>query len=239
MNAVFCMDNEASMKTHVSMLEKFGNKNKIPIKIATYLDASELLFHITDREFQTDLIFLDVEIAGESGFQVAEALRERKLLGEIIFLTDVEDQWEKAFDVQAFHYVLEENCSQERFDWIVNKAVQKVTGKKEETLAFSCAGKRVVVPIRDIKYFEVIERWIHVYFDDTHFEFFARLSKIEELLTGKGFIKVHRSFLVSIHHIASVRYNQLSLQDGTEIPIARGKYQEVKSRSERMEDAWE
>lgn len=237
MNAVFCMDNETSMKAHVSMLEEFGDKNKIPIEIATYLDVAELLFHITDKEFQTDLIFLDVEIAGESGFKTAEALRQRKLFGEIIFLTDVADQWDKAFDVQAFHYVLEENCSQERFDWIVNKAVQKVTEKKEETLAFSCAGKRVVVPIRDIKYFEVKERWINVYYEDQHFEFFSRLSKIEEILTGKAFIKVHRSFLVSVYYIASVRYNQLSLQDGTEIPIARGKYQEVKSQFERMEDA--
>lgn len=237
MNAVFCMDDETSMKTYVSMLEEFGNKNKIPIKIATYLDVSELLFHITNKEFQTDLIFLDVEIAGESGFKTAEALRERKLFGEIIFLTEVDDQWEKAFDVQAFHYVLEENCSQERFDWIVNQAVQKVTGKKEETLAFSCAGKREVVPIREIKYFEVKERWINVFYDESQFEFFSRLSKIEELLTGKGFIKVHRSFLVAVHYIASVCYNQLTLLDGTEIPIARGKYQEVKSQFERMEDA--
>lgn len=234
MNAVFCTDKEKSITTYISMLKTFGKKKEIPMDTDIYSNVEEMFFHMEEKESKTDLIFLDVDIAGKSGFDAAETLRARELFGEVIFLTEREDQWEKAFDVQAFHYVIPKRCSQERFEWIVDRAVHKVLNKKEETLAFSCAGRRVVIPVRDIKYFECKERWINVFYEDEHFEFFSRISKIEEILTGKGFLKVHRSYLVAVQYIASVRYNCLSLQDGTEIPIARGKYPEVKAQSEKM-----
>lgn len=232
MNVAFCLGDEPSMKNHVSMLEAFAAEKKMSMKINTYPDVKTMLFRITNMEFQIDLIFLDVESAG---FNVVETLREKKFYGEVIFLTHVEDQWEKAFDVQAFHYVIEKNCNKERFEWIVEKAIQKVEKKHEETLALVCAGKRVVLPIRDIRYFEVQERWITVYYREEQFEFFSRLSKIEETLIGKGFVRVNRSCLVALQYIESIRYNELTLLDGTRIPISRGKYQEVRSQFERME----
>lgn len=232
MNIVFCMGDETFMHNHVSMLQVFAGKENIQVKISEYPDSETMLFQITGLEFQIDLIFLDVESVG---FSVVETLRERKFYGEVIYLTRVEDQWEKAFDVQAFHYVLEQNCSQERFEWIVAQAIRKVEKKHEETLALSCAGERVVLPIRDIFYFEVNERWITAYHREGHFEFFSRLGKIEETLDGKGFLRVHRSYLVAVQYISSVRYGELTLLDGTKIPISRGRYQEVYSRFKRME----
>ncbi|MEF9939105.1 MAG: LytTR family DNA-binding domain-containing protein [Clostridium sp.] len=226
------MDNETSMKNHVSMLKMFAKEHKIPMKINTYPDVKSMLFRIANVEFQIDLVFLDVEFAG---FEVVETLRKRNFYGEVIFLTQVEDQWEKAFDVQAFHYVIERNCNPERFAWIVEKAIQKIGKKHEETLALACAGKRVVLPIRDIHYFEVKERWITAYYGEEQFEFFSRMGKIEETLVGKGFVRASRSFLVAGRYIASVRYNELALLNGTTIPIGRGKYQEVRSLFERME----
>lgn len=232
MNIVFCMDNEQSVKNHVSMLTALAEAKNILVKINSYPDVKTMLFGITNIEFQIDLIFLDVESAG---FAVVETLRDRKFYGEVIFLTQVEDQWEKAFDVQAFHYVIERNCSQKRFEWIVEQAIQKVGKKHEETLALTCAGERVVLPIRDIFYFEVKERWITAYYKEGHFEFFSQLGKIEETLIGKGFVRVQRSYLVAVRYIASVRFNELTLLNGTNIPIGRGKYQEVRSQFERME----
>ncbi|SHK87167.1 LytR/AlgR family response regulator transcription factor [Hespellia stercorisuis] len=220
------------MMNHVSMLKKYAEEHEIPIKINVYPDVETMLFHITNLEFQIDLVFLDVEIAG---FAVVDLLRERNFYGEVIFLTQVEDQWEKAFDVQAFHYVIERNCDQKRFAWIVEKVLQKIEKKHEETLALTCAGKRVVLPIRDIVYFEVKERWITAYYGKESFEFFSRLGKIEETLAGKGFVRVSRFYLVAVRYIASVRYDELTLLNGTKVPIGRGKYQEVRTQFERME----
>lgn len=232
MNVVFCIGSELPVKNYVSMLTELAEEKEIPVKIKTYPDVKSMLFGIANIEFQMDLIFLDVESAG---FAVVETLRDRKFYGEVIFLTRVEDQWEKAFDAQAFHYVIEQNCSRERFTWIVEKAIQKIGRKHEETLALSCAGRRVVLPIRDIFYFEVKDRWITAYYPDGSFEFFSQLGKIEETLVGKGFERVHRSYLVAVRYIESVRYNELTLINGAAIPISRGKYQEVRSQFERME----
>lgn len=232
MNIVFCMGDQSVMKNYVSLLRSFAEERNIVAKISTYLDSSTMLFRTTNVEYQIDLIFLDVETVG---FSIVETLREKKFYGEIIYLTQVKDQWDKAFDVEAFHYIIEKNCSNERFKKILGKAIQKIKRKHEETLALSCAGKRVVIPIRDILYFEVKERWITAYYEEEKFEFFSRMGKIEETLVGKGFIRTHRSYLVAANYIASIRYNELTLVNGVRIPIGRGKYQEVRAQFERME----
>lgn len=232
MNIVFCMGDQSVMKNYVSLLRSFVEERNIIAKISTYPDSSTMLFRTTNVEYQIDLIFLDVETVG---FSIVEALREKKFYGEIIYLTQVKNQWDKAFDVEAFHYIIEKNCSNERFKEILGKAIQKIERKHEETLALSCAGKRVVIPIRDILYFEVKERWITAYYQEEKFEFFSRMGKIEETLVGKGFIRTHRSYLVAANYIASIRYNELILVNGARIPIGRGKYQEVRAQFERME----
>lgn len=226
------MGDQSVMKNYVSLLRSFVEERNIIAKISTYPDSSTMLFRTTNVEYQIDLIFLDVETVG---FSIVEALREKKFYGEIIYLTQVKNQWDKAFDVEAFHYIIEKNCSNERFKEILGKAIQKIERKHEETLALSCAGKRVVIPIRDILYFEVKERWITAYYQKEKFEFFSRMGKIEETLVGKGFIRTHRSYLVAVNYIASIRYNELILVNGARIPIGRGKYQKVRAQFERME----
>lgn len=216
------------------MLKDYGQKEGIEFQLSLFQAVEPMKFHLSGREVLLDLLLLDVAIDGEDGFSVVQSLREKGFAGEVIFLTNDENQWERAFDIHAFHYIVEPNCKRERFEWIIGSAVERLNKRRRETIALTCAGERRVIALQDILYFEVRERWVTVYYGDEKFEFFARLSKIEHTLLGRGFMRVHRSYLVALDTIASIAYNTVTLRNGTEIPLARGKYSEIQEELRKM-----
>jgi len=62
------------------------------------------------------------------------------------------------------------------------------------------------------------------------FEFYSTLGKIEELLFGHGFMRIHRSFLVSLRHAASLASYTLTLYNGEQLPVAKGSYRQLKEK---------
>ena len=55
------------------------------------------------------------------------------------------------------------------------------------------------------------------------FEFYSTLSKIENSLAHKGFVRIHRSYLVSERYITGVAHGEVSLATGVTLPVG-GRY---------------
>lgn len=235
MNIIFCKQT-ISEDPYLEMIQAFAEKNHYQMNVQVFEDAEQMLFKTSEVEYSIDLLFLDVEFPEMTGFDIVTTLRDHGFRGEAIFLTDIPDQWDKAFDVRAFHYVIERGCSRERFEEILSNAMRESAKKQEETIVFTCAGERVIVPVREIRYFTVDERWITVHYGHGEsFEFFSRIGKIEQRLLDKGFVRIHRACIVAVRFITSIKYNQVILQDGTVLALARGKYPLVKEQFERSE----
>ena len=87
----------------------------------------------------------------------------------------------------------------------------------------SCAGEQRKIIISHIYYFEVFNRIVKVHYRDGTFEFYSTLSKLEDSLARRGFVRVHRAYLVSERFISKINRREIALTDGTKIPIG-GKY---------------
>ena len=95
-------------------------------------------------------------------------------------------------------------------------------------MLFTGIGEYRNIAINDIKYFEVRGKIITVYYGSKSFEFISTIGKLENLLFAKGFLRVHRSFLVSLQHIKNFTYEEITLIDNTEIPVGRKYYSGLK-----------
>lgn len=91
-------------------------------------------------------------------------------------------------------------------------------------MLFTGIGEYRNIAINDIKYFEVRGKIITVYYGSKSFEFISTIGKLENLLFTKGFIRVHRSFLVALQYIKTFAYDGLTLMDHKEIPVGRKYY---------------
>lgn len=199
------------------------------------------------KENEPDIIFLDIEMPGKSGIQLAEELIAEKIKSEIIFTTAYNEYAIKAFRLSAIDYLLKPVNENQLLE-----AISKVKEKKElegaqvklQALNQNLRQERgsvLCVPVTngyeymtlsDIEYIEADGAYVHIYLSDQkHKTVSKNLKYIENALEGASdFLRVHRSFIINVKRIA--RYSKsgrgtLLMKSGKEIDIARERKQEV------------
>jgi DNA-binding LytR/AlgR family response regulator len=232
---VVCDDNKAELQVYEKLCRKIGENHKIPCEIKAYESGNDLMFDLEDPKFfnTLDLLFLDVKMPGTDGIQTARRARQLGYAGLIIFITAAEERYSEAFDVGAFHYVTKGE-SAKRFEEIFMKAVELSREFHQEQILLSAWGELRQVKVRDIYYFEVLKGDVAVYYDGGSFEFNSTLTSLEKRLANRGFQRIHRNYLVSLTHVKSLTYNELTLNCGVSLPVGRTHYQELKQEIERL-----
>lgn len=180
---------------------------------------------------KVDLLFLDIEMPRLSGTSLIRTLQHPP---KVIFVTAHEQYALEAFELGALDFLLKP-VSLERFLKAVNKAIENgFNGNdqhSESSLEFICFRanrKTVKVFLDEIIYIESIKDYIKIYRDrEAPLLVKHSLSALESTLSHHLFMRIHRSFIVSIKRITAftcydVEINQL------EIPIGRRFAAQVK-----------
>jgi len=172
---------------------------------------------------EVDLIFLDIEMPGMTGIELTKNLSGRKNL--IIFTTSKKDYATEAFDLNVADYLVKPFSSQ-RFLQAIDKAREILYSKTEEVEIEN--GEFIFVRdssivrrlrIDDILYAEAMGDYVKFYTSDKLFAIHTRLKSVEERLPKNKFIRVHRSYIVSIQHIDTLQEGGMVIK-GNFLPIA-------------------
>ncbi len=204
------------------------------INFLSKIDGIELTIHeanaaeIGDNYFDlidfddADLIYIGVD-SNFNGISIAKSIRRAGSNSVIIFFTRFKEAVFDAFDVEALHYLVNGKISVAKFDEVFRKAVSRAESRIQASIVLNCAGEQRKIIISQIYYFEVFNRIVTVHYRDGSFEFYSTLSRLEDSLARRGFVRVHRAYLVSERYIASIKQKEITLLNGTTIPIG-GKY---------------
>ncbi|MGX8686119.1 MAG: LytR/AlgR family response regulator transcription factor [Spirochaetales bacterium] len=175
-----------------------------------------------DRFVFADLIVLGID-ASFDGMAAAKILRKAEVRADIVFFTRAKNRVFEAFDVSALHYLVDGETSLAKFDEVFRRARMQAETRTQASIVLSCAGEQRKLPISQIYYFEVINRIVTVHYSGGTFEFYSTLSKIEDTLTNRGFIRIHRSYLVAERFITGIAHGEVSLVNGALLPVG-GRY---------------
>lgn len=184
-------------------------------------EIEDSYFNVIDFD-DTDLIYIGVN-SNFDGIGIAKSIRKAGLNAVIVFFTRLKEAVFDAFDVEALHYLVIGKISVAKFDEVFRKAVSRAETRTQASIVLSCAGEQRRIVISQIYYFEVINRIVTVHYRDGTFEFYSTLSRLEDSLLRRGFVRVHRAYLVSGRYIANVKRKEITLTNGTTIPVG-GKY---------------
>ena len=80
----------------------------------------------------------------------------------------------------------------------------------------------------DIYYMEANGNYINIYTENGNEKYRETMTKIEEKLKGKKFVRCHKGYLVNTKYISRMNSNGIALTDGRIIPIGRSYEREVK-----------
>jgi two-component system, LytTR family, response regulator len=224
----------------INVLNTLINEHCSDIEIAatctTIQDAKEAV-----EKHKPQLVFLDVEMPRENGFQLINYFSEKKHF-EIIFVTAYESYALQAIKVSAVDFILKPVTKEELIK-AVDKAINKIQSntldknwkllvhnlnseKTSQLIGIPTAEGLTMVKISDIIYCESSNNFTIINTINKQQHVVTRhLVDYEELLEPFGFLRVHNSFLINMNQIT--RYVK---GRGGEVLMSDGKRIEVSSR---------
>jgi two-component system, LytTR family, response regulator len=175
------------------------------------------------REQDVDLIFLDIQMPGLTGLQFLQSLAERPM---IILITAYEKYALEGFNLDVIDYLVKP-VSFERFLKACNKAQdffklkQNASFGGEPDYFFVNAEYGLIkVVIPEILLIEGLKDYLKIHMaDGKPLVIRMSLKSIEEKLPAHKFFRIHKSYIVSLSHITSIRRNSVFL-GSQELPLS-------------------
>ncbi|MBR8536563.1 response regulator transcription factor [Carboxylicivirga sediminis] len=225
MNKVRCLivdDEELAVDI---IAEYISRIDKLEIA-GTCSNAIEALQFI--NEHPIDLLFLDIQMPGLTGLELTKSMSTRP---EIIFTTAYTQYALEGFELEALDYLVKP-ISFERFIKAVNRYFklhqqQELPSQADSTdfrhsFIFIKSDKMMIkVMLHEINYIESVRNYVSIFLiDGREVRTLNTISNIEEKLPASHFMRIHRSFIVSLDKIDSYIGGSVKLARQT-IPIGR------------------
>jgi two-component system LytT family response regulator len=194
------------------------------------------------EELTPDLLLLDVQMPGLSGFDVLELIGREVA---VVFVTAYDRHALRAFEVHAVDYLLKP-FSAERLAEALARARQRVGRPRDPGLERAAAearssgvavarlllreGSRVhVIPASELDVAEARDDYVCLRSGGREFLKQQTLGELEAQLDRDRFVRVHRSFIVNVGRVVRIeRYSKDSrlvvLADGSKVPISRAGF---------------
>jgi len=172
---------------------------------------------------KVDLLFLDIEMPGVSGIEFLKSIKAPPM---VIFITGHKKFALEGFNLDAVDYLLKP-VSFERFLRAVNKAYERYIRKQtfaptQSKYIFVTASYSLVkINFDDILYVEGSKDYVKIYLSSASRPVVAHMSMktLEDKLPSSRFSRVHRSFIISLDKVVSIRRGQVAISS-VHIPIS-------------------
>lgn len=217
-------DDERDMADYIS--DKLCEYYAGECEIKKYENGESLLADNCRELF--DAFFLDIGMHGLDGMELAKKIREDNQYVKIVFVTNKEELAYKGYLYGAFRYVRKSKLEQELCE--AAESLKKYFDSLNKHLNLKTPEGELTMDIRSIKFFEVNGHTVTIVCEDDEVRVCGTMKEYEECLKEKGFIRIHKSYLVNFRYICSVEKNDVMLTSGKKLPLSRKRIDEVRKR---------
>jgi two-component system, LytTR family, response regulator len=214
-------DDEVLARQKLRQLLRDDRDIEIVGEASTALETIELV-----RAAHPELLFLDIHMPGMDGFDVVGALADQKEqkdlpIPRVIFTTAYDQYAVRAFEVNAVDYLLKPFTA-ERLRSAVQRAREQMAVRRPELtnanganpavntfytnrIIFKSRGRILFLPVSDIRWIGAEGNYVRLSTaNETHL-LRETMAHLEERLDPRGFLRVHRSFIVNLKYVKEVR----------------------------------
>ena len=207
----------------VELLEDFVRKVDSLELISTFNNAIDAVSFINQNN--VDLIFLDIQMPHFSGIDFLNTIEKKPL---VIFTTAFSDYAVEGFNLGAVDYLVKPIPfhrflkSVVRAQQVLNPstAIQAISENttapelEQDFMFVRAEYENVKMNFSDILFIEGLKDYVKIYTTDNKFTLtLISLIKLENLLSSKGFSRIHRSYIINIKHVKSIQKNKVLISD--------------------------
>lgn len=224
MKIAICDDEAPIREVLKSKIEKYYFSRKVDFSIDGYDSGESLLRQELDK---IDVLFLDVDMPGLSGMETANEIRKTNKTMIIVFLTAYSEFVFESFKVDAFRYLVKPLKDSELAE--VLEAVQgKLYDDGGDCLSFQFQNETYNTRYSDILYIEGMRNKIWLHCQDGVYRWRGALKNLQDLLEGRGFFQVHRSYIINMDKIQRHNSKEIQMENGDMVPVSRYKLDDFK-----------
>ncbi len=234
MRALVIDDERLARKELIKLLEDFP-EIEILGEAANADEAFELI-----NSLNPDLLFLDIQMPGKTGFELLEMLDS---VPKVIFTTAYDEYALKAFEVNALDYLLKP-IQLDRLNETITKLEppkQEVMEEKEPKLGLKDqvfvkdGDKCWFVSLKDIRYFESDGNYIKVFFDTFKPMIHKSLNALDEKLNDRDFFRASRKHIINLSWVEGIEpwFNgglMVKLKGGDKVEVSRRQAAKFKEK---------
>lgn len=226
MKAIVVEDTRVAREGLVRMLGAFPE-----LEVVGQADHPDTAIELIART-QPDVIFLDINMPGASGFDLLEKLDYSP---RIVFTTAYSEYAIKSFDYNTIDYLLKP-ISPARLAQAVAKlmaAPEELTPEQKPPLEMNSQifikdnERCFLVTLESIRYIESCKNYVRVFFDDKSAFIKKSLNQVEERLPSRFFFRANRQFIVNLRCISAI---EEAIHDGYDVTMNNGAKIEVSRR---------
>ena len=188
----------------------------------------------TLREQEVDCVFLDIQMPGLTGLELAQVLSRFRSPPPVVFVTAHEGHAVEAFELQAVDYVLKPVRADrlaEAVRRVVDGGERAATAVQGAQIPVERAGVTRFIDRDDVAYVEAHGDYARLHTSNDSYLIRTPLSTLEEEWGPAGFVRIHRSLLVALAHVGEVRMDAgrcTVMVGGTELGVSRRHTRELR-----------
>lgn len=181
-----------------------------------------------------DVIFLDIDMDGMNGIETARKLRCLDKAVKIIYVTSYSDYVNGAFSVHAFSYLIKPVNRDVIFRQLDEVLSYTAPVRESPELDFQTETGLERFATDDIYYFEYNYRKIIMHTHKNKFRFYGKIADVLIRMEKYGFASPHKSFVVNLYHVKSIKGYELKMMNGDTVPLSQKKSPEFRRLHSRF-----
>ena len=218
-----CDDEEILLDGIKNVIEESCRRHQLECSITTFTRGKSVLKH--KEEF--DLLFLDIEMPGIPGIQVASELKKnRKNSPVVVFLTNWNEFARQAYRVNAFRFLIKENYREE-IDECISSYIKEVLADGPVDVYFERS--KITIHQSSIMYILAIRSGTEIWTETEHYTSPLRLIHWQELLNPENFVRSHKESLVNVAFVDRIE-KTIIFYNGEKANISRRYTAEVQQK---------
>ena len=218
-----CEDEEQHKKILVDLIGRYPFETDY--HLTTFQFGYELIEAI-NKGINFDIIFLDMRLDSEDGIDIANEIRKTDNNARIIITTSLIEYAVLGYSVSASDFLLKPFPEEKLFQ-VLKKMESEIRQARTSFHEFEINNEKVFLKSDEILYFESLGRKIKVVTDETEYEYYYTISALEKELDPVRFVLCHRSYIVNLKNVKSIKTKTAILKNGVMIPISPKRNQKV------------